>query len=191
MDRKSDGTVRQRLEAPRVRLPIVRFCLVFLGLVIAAQLVMSTDAVWSVFRRPYCSGLARICALVSRPFVPEIAVHDLSVVTPRFTLRVVRGCDALDAMTFLALGIAAFPATWRMKFAGLAAGLPVIFILNIGRLVLVLFLGLYLPGLLEIVHVYVFQVFIIAVACGCFCWWTTLAAPSPDASRASGSSVRR
>lgn len=150
---------------------IIRFCVLFLALVVVTHVLLELDAVWQSVRQPYCAWLARACGAVLRLLGVEVATHGTLLDTSGPSVKIVRSCDGLNAMAILASGIAAFPVGWRARVAGLALGLPIVFFVNIVRIVVLVVIGLWSYRLFEVVHVYVFQAFIIAVAVGWFIYW--------------------
>ena len=173
--------------APPVPRPAVLVRVVVVLLVLAAtfHVVLTRKWTWDHVTRHYNGGLASLCATLLRPFVDGVRADGIDITSPGFTVRLIEGCDGLDAMAILVAGVLAFPATWRQRGKGLLVGIPVIFAANLFRILVLFPLGLHAPRLFEVVHVHVFQVFIVAVAAGSFLWWAwsvtrhVVAAPAP------------
>ncbi len=58
-----------------------------------------------------------------------------------FHFRVVPDCGALPSMTIFVASVLAFPASWRKRLIGVAAGLPLLYIINLIRLAALAVLG--------------------------------------------------
>ena len=104
--------------------------------------------------------------------------------------KVARDCDGLKAVAILTAGILAFPASWRARLIGLGLGWVALSLINIFRIVVLFLLGVASDQLFEIVHVYVFQAFIVAAAVGCFLWWAHAVTTGRLAPAAPGREVR-
>ena len=66
------------------------------------------------------------------------------------------------------VAVIAFPAAWRMRIIGIITGFIVIQVLNIIRIAGLAYSGVYFKRLFELMHIYVAQGIMIAVALGIF-----------------------
>ena len=90
---------------------------------------------------------------------------------PRGGMEIISECSAVYVGILFAAGVLAFPAGARARLLGLAAGLPILFALNVVRLVTLGLVVHWRPGLLPFVHVYLWQVcFVLAVAALFLIW---------------------
>jgi archaeosortase B (VPXXXP-CTERM-specific) len=74
-----------------------------------------------------------------------------------FAISVVRQCTGLFEVITLIAAVIAYPTTIEKKIKGIEMGLPLIFIFNILRLILLAYLGVYYFPMFEIVHDYILQ----------------------------------
>lgn len=88
-----------------------------------------------------------------------------------FSMRVDNDCNGIWAHLIFLASVLGYPASWREKLVGLAIGEPLLFLLNVGRLVSLFAVGLYVPGVFRAMHVYVWQFLIIGVALMLFFIW--------------------
>jgi exosortase H (IPTLxxWG-CTERM-specific) len=91
------------------------------------------------------------------------------------TISIMRGCDALDPMLVLFAGILAYPASWRRKAIGLVFGLPMLFVLNVVRILSLYFIELKALRFFEPAHLDIWPViFVILAGLLWFAWmrWT-------------------
>lgn len=111
----------------------------------------------------------------------EIIRNDRVLAAPddAFAMRVDNDCNGLWAHLILLAGMLAYPATWRRRAAGIVLTQPVLFGLNIIRLVSLFFVGIYLPGAFRAVHVYVWQFLIIGLAVALLLVWVDRCAREP------------
>ena len=68
-------------------------------------------------------------------------------------------------------GVVAYPATWRQRAIGMAAGIPLLFAVNIIRLVSLGWIGVQSRDAFDVVHVYGWGLFNIAVVAGTWFAW--------------------
>jgi len=88
-----------------------------------------------------------------------------------FSVSIARGCDAVEAMALFTSALLSFPAQWLKKLIGLAAGLLVLFTLNIGRIISLFLTGVHYPKAFEFMHVEFWQVAFILFAVGLWIFW--------------------
>src|SRR5215510_8697221 len=104
--------------------------------------------------RPYTEFLARTVARILGVLGEKGATATATVVsTDRFSLSIAMGCDGVEAAALFLAGVLAFPTTWRAKLIGLAFGIPLIHLANLARLVGLYYAGVWVPSVVEQVHV--------------------------------------
>lgn len=91
--------------------------------------------------------------------------------SPRFSVSISRGCDAIEAMALFATALITFPARWKYKLAGLLTGLALLFSLNILRIISLFLTGIWFPSAFEMMHVEVWQVVFIVFAIALWIFW--------------------
>lgn len=94
-----------------------------------------------------------------------------SVSSAFFSIKINRGCDAIEAMALFASALLAFPAAWKRKLSGLCAGLFFLFAMNLLRIVSLFLIGRYAPDSFEFFHVEVWQIVFILFALGAWLFW--------------------
>ncbi len=87
---------------------------------------------------------------------------------PAITLDVKFGCNGLEAVMIYAVAVIAFPSAWKRKLIGILAGFFIIQVLNIIRIAGLAYSGVHFRKLFEVMHIYVAQGIMIAVALGMF-----------------------
>ncbi len=85
-----------------------------------------------------------------------------------FAYEISRGCLGLVPAAFLIVGVLAYPGERRRKLRALVVGVPLLFVLNLMRLVHLFYLGVYRPDLFPLAHQVVWQGAIIAAV---FLFW--------------------
>lgn len=100
------------------------------------------------------------------------AVADGTLVkSPAFILDITLGCDGVEATSLYLAGVLAYPASWRARLIGLAAGLPSIQVINVIRLVGLYYSGIHLSSAAEVIRVYVAQTVVILFATAILIIW--------------------
>jgi exosortase H (IPTLxxWG-CTERM-specific) len=84
------------------------------------------------------------------------------------SLDVKFGCNGLEAVMIYSVAVIAFPANWKKKLIGIAAGFVVIQIVNILRIVGLAYSGVHARNLFEYIHIYIAQGMMIAISLGVF-----------------------
>lgn len=144
---------------PEIRFP-VRF--LFVGLVLAVG--------WSVLQ-PTWTWLCNITASVVVWLSNLVGLH--AAVEPRAYVRftdgdnvfryvVEDGCTAVLVVATYAAAVIAYPTDRRSRMLGVAAGIPVLLVVNVLRLVSLGWFGLHVRASFDAIHMYWWQVFYVA-----------------------------
>lgn len=159
----------------RDKWPVLKFVLIFASLL---------GAFYAVFLLPpsryprvghaftaYLSFYARLAGWVINLFGEGAAVAGQYITSSRFSVRVVRGCDAMEATAMLVAAIIASPVSIRRKLPGVVAGVLLLGLLNLVRIVSLFYIGIHWPDAFETVHFHVWQpVFIVLAVAGWLAW---------------------
>lgn len=100
-------------------------------------------------------------------------VSDVTIasVSSPFAIAIRRGCDAIEPTWLLCAAILAFPGPWKRKFAGMLAGIVVLQVLNLVRIVSLYLVGSRCPSLFPSMHLEVWPALFIVVAIVLFIGW--------------------
>lgn len=121
--------------------------------------------------KPYTVVLAKVVAAIINLFGAQAIASDALVLSPKFTLNIAMGCDGVEATCLFFAGVLAYPTHWRARLTGFALGLPLIQVINVGRLVGLYYAGIYLPSIVEEMHVYVAQTIVILLSTAILIYW--------------------
>jgi exosortase/archaeosortase family protein len=175
--------------APRpgaTRRPQLRFVLVFLTVALLLFSIYSfpyaeRGQVAGLFER-YLAGYARLAGWCLRRFDPAVEVRG-ALISGRFSLHIVKSCDAMEANLLFVSAVAAWPAPWRRRV--LAGGLGVVFLvlLNILRICTLYAIGIHVPGAFPFFHIDLWPLLLVLAAGGAFIaaalWMQRSRSPSP------------
>jgi len=87
----------------------------------------------------------------------EVTVTDVFVSSPRFSVQIVRGCNAMEPIALFVCAVLAFPSPFLRKIPGLVVGSLCLAVLNCVRIVSLFLIGIYLPSIFPVMHVDVWQ----------------------------------
>jgi exosortase H (IPTLxxWG-CTERM-specific) len=121
--------------------------------------------------QPYTEFLARAVSGIINLFGAGSWAEGATVRSPVFSINIAMGCDGVEASSLFLAGVLAFPTSWRARLIGLAAGIPLIHLINLARLVGLYYAGVYLPTVVEEVHVYVAQTIVIILSTAILILW--------------------
>jgi exosortase H (IPTLxxWG-CTERM-specific) len=123
--------------------------------------------------KPWTAAVAAVSSGLIRAFDGDAMAQGIVVYSVRtgFAMSIEAGCNGVEAMLVLLAGILAFPASWRWKLAGLAAGVVAIQVLNIVRIVSLFYLGQWNGPWFDWAHLYLWQALIMLDALVVWLLW--------------------
>ena len=118
---------------------VVLFGLLLLGL-FSLEL---WQPVQDLFIQPFTRGLATVSAGLITPFDHSVIAEGkvLRFEDTGFAVSIESGCNGVEAMIVLLAALLAYPAPWRAKGAAITVGFVAIQVLNLARIVSLLYLG--------------------------------------------------
>jgi exosortase/archaeosortase family protein len=96
-------------------------------------------------------------------FDPGVTAHG-NVVAGRFSMQIVKSCDAMEANILFTAAVLAFSAPWRRKVVALLAGLSALVLANLVRLFVLYWVGVFAPSTFDFLHYDVWPLLLIAFA---------------------------
>ena len=88
-----------------------------------------------------------------------------------FAVEMRDGCNGINVTILLWAALLAFPASWRLKALGLAAGTLAIQILNVARFISLFYIGQYSTTWFEFAHTYLWETLLILDTLVVFWLW--------------------
>ena len=101
--------------------------------------------------------IAKVSGYVLDVLGHDTTVANVSIFSPRFSVRIVRGCDAVEAIALYVCAVLAFPLPLLKKFLGVIAGALLLSVLNLVRVVSLFLIGAYSRRMFDLMHIDVWQ----------------------------------
>lgn len=102
-------------------------------------------------------------------FEDSVTVTGQSLRSPRYSLSIERGCDAVEPSALFLAGVLAFPAPLASKIPGMLIGTFCLMAINLFRIISLFYVGVYWREAFHIMHVDVWQALFIFLA---ILFWT-------------------
>ncbi len=150
--------------------PPARFGVFFLTLVGVFAAVTAIPWVDGHFHQPLSELIARISAPLLG-ILGDAEATGTYLTFDGFSAEVAEACNGIVPTYIYVAAVLAFPTGWRNHLAGVALGVPAIFVVNILRVLSLMLLGAYWPAAFDRVHIYVWQALVIALALGIWVFW--------------------
>jgi len=141
---------------------VLRFFVLFLLIQATLFGLELTPPAQRWFVEPWTNALAQISTAIVTFFDPNVVAVGkvMRSTTNGFAVSIEAGCNGVEATIVLLAAILAFPAPWKHKLAGLAAGIVAVQGLNILRVISLFYLGQWDYKIFEWAHLYVWQALI-------------------------------
>lgn len=183
--RRAAGSPDPDSRPPRVRTwlrdkrPVLGFVLLFAVLMGLFSVVTTLDFVNMKVLPVYMRANAKASAAILNLFGEGATARDTSVTSPRYSVNIKHGCDAVAPSGLFLAAVLAFPASMRSKLPGLILGTFVLAVVNLIRIVTLFYTGIYWPKWFEAVHVDVWQPIFILLSLTFWILWAVWATQSP------------
>lgn len=181
---KKAGKKKSGLKAGGARdISIKRFAITYLLLMGAFFFVIGFTPIQKIidvnglYTRGVVVTVARLLQVIRIPCTTSGSIINL----PAISLDVKFGCNGLEAVMIYSVAVIAFPASFRTKLLGIAAGFVVLQVVNIIRIAFLAYSGIYLKNLFDYIHIYIAQGIMIAVSLGIFFLYLDYANNKPAA----------
>jgi exosortase H (IPTLxxWG-CTERM-specific) len=119
----------------------------------------------------YLEALAQVSGAILNLWNQDVNVVGQAMSANGFSLKVVGGCDGLEATALFAAAVAGAPVAWRRRLWCLLLGIPILAAVNLLRIISLFYLGVYRPEWVDRLHMEVWPaVLIILVVSGWVLW---------------------
>ena len=150
---------------------MLRFLGIFLALVagfyaLTLSLWVDANVLYPVMKASACGASALLNFIGVGTTADGVVIRGAG-----YAVAVRRGCDPLEPIVLFGAAVTAFPAPWRRKVPGLAAGAAFLFGLNLARIGSLYLLGAKQSALLESFHLVWWPAFFILCSLALWVSW--------------------
>jgi exosortase H (IPTLxxWG-CTERM-specific) len=178
---------RQAIAAARrwwtAKNPVLRFAAVFALILGLFYSVTLTRPFQRTFFPAYLNLNAEMASRILNLGGHRTTTSEKLLISPRFSVDISRGCDAVEPCFLFLAAVIAFPAALKRKLPGLLLGVIALAGVNLLRIVSLYLVGLYRPGAFEFMHIEAWQVGFILLAVVLWLFWILWALPPMAARR--------
>ena len=177
--RKQKGVNQSAVHARQwltAKQPVLRAVLIFLALLAAFYTFEFTHLARGPARRAYLQWIANTSARILIVMGHNAKADGTDINSPRFSVKIVPGCDALDPAAAFVAAVIASPVSFWTKIPGLLIGTASLLLINLFRVVSLFFIGIHFPAAFKTMHHDVWQaVFVVLAVLFWFVWvqWAT------------------
>jgi len=139
-----------------------RFVVLFVVLLVGLFSLELWNPVQEHAIQPFTRGLATVSAALVTPFDDSVVAQGkvLRFLDSGFAVSIESGCNGVEAMIVLLAALLAYPASWRARGLAIVSGFFAIQVLNLSRIVSLLYLGNWNLTIFSWVHLYLWPVLI-------------------------------
>ncbi len=101
----------------------------------------------------------------------DVVVNGAALSINGFPLEIIDECTAVFSSIVYCSCVLAYPTTLKNKGLGIAFGVPLLYAINIFRLIVLTLVGISYPDMFEFVHVYLWQASFIIFVVAIFLLW--------------------
>lgn len=138
----------------------------------------------------YLEGYAHVAGGVLHWLDSSVSVSG-SRIDGRFSLQIVRNCDAIEVNILFASAMLAFPLPWRRRLIGLIGGLAILVVANVTRICTLYFIGVHFPSWFALAHEEILPLALIVLTALLFIGCTRLLGAQRDQPAASSAPPTR
>jgi len=113
---------------------------------------------------PFTNLLARSSVFLLGLLGTKTSVSGTLIVSPQFAADIKAGCTGIEPIIILLSAIFAFPSPWKAKVYGAVLGMVILQVVNLIRIVSLVYLGINHPKYFHDAHTFIWQIVIIALS---------------------------
>lgn len=168
---QKSGRISAWLFRNREQKPVLYFCIYFCLTLVTISILLRLDFFQRHLITPHLRQIASICGAIVKSLGTLCTVSGTSVLSDKFSIDIVRGCDSIYPTALFWSALLAYPSTWKAKLAGMIGGAIILFIINILRVISMFYIGRTYPSLFEMVHIYAWQALFILFTLSLWLFW--------------------
>lgn len=152
-------------------MPVFRFVAGTLIALIALFALLRLPFLVTHAVEPYTHFVAAVSRACLRAVGVDARGSGSLIASPAFSVTIKNVCNGLEVTAIFLAVTLGFPASWKAKLIGLAVGYPVIFAINVARIMVLFVIGFKVPDVFDAVHYYYAQAFVIIATVAVWLLW--------------------
>ena len=128
---------------------------------------------------PFTAWIASASGTVLSTLGEQATVEGTVIHSGSFSVNIENGCNGVETALLLAAAVLAFPAGWRQRLTGFFLGFLAIQLLNLIRVVSLVWIGRHRPALFDSSHTVIWQSAVVLFGVLIFLFWASRQKPRP------------
>jgi len=120
---------------------------------------------------PFTRWIAQLTRLILTLLGVQASAVGTVVGTPTFSVAIQNNCNAIYETALFVSAVLAYPATWRQRAWGALLGFVALYIVNLARVLSLIYVGSNFRQYFDASHIYIWQSLFIAFALGLWLYW--------------------
>ncbi len=165
-----------------VRRRSLGFLLRFVILLVVFYLIVAAHPVNDAVIVPFTAWIARASGKVLNVLGEQVSVTGTEILASGFGVNIENGCNGVETALLLAAAVLAFPARWGQRLLGFLLGFLAIQVVNLVRVVSLVWIGRHRPTLFDSTHTVIWQSAVVLFGILIFLLWASRQTRRPTAS---------
>lgn len=154
------------------RNPAYRFVLLFLVyLLIAASLYPPFTEYFPGIVFSMMTGTAEIECWILSFYTDNVLCNQNLVSFMGFPVKIIVECTGIYEILIFGAAVLAFPTSWSKRAIGLLLGFPLLYLFNVVRIIVLIFVGKYWSEIFDFMHIYFWQATLILMITSVWLLW--------------------
>ena len=115
--------------------------------------------------------IAQLEYLVLSAFTDKATIQGNLVHMDGFAVRIIEECTGIFEVIIFVAAVLAFPTTWAKRLIGFGMGIPLLYVFNVVRILVLILVGRYQPDVFEFMHLYFWQATLILMITSVWLLW--------------------
>ena len=120
---------------------------------------------------PYLKLNALLSGALIKIFDSTVIIDKNMIITNKINMILSFGCEGSEALVIFLAGVLAFPANWKYKMKGILIGFPLLYVLNLFRVLILYLVVLIDASVFDLFHSEILPVVFIVVSLLFWYYW--------------------
>jgi exosortase H (IPTLxxWG-CTERM-specific) len=160
-------------EGSEARRRSLGFLLRFVALLVVFYLIVASHPVNDAVIVPFTGWIAWASGQVLNALGERVSVTGTEILASGFGVNIENGCNGVETALLLAAAVLAFPARWGQRLLGFLLGFLAIQLVNLVRVVSLVWIGRHRPALFASSHTVIWQSVVVLIGVLIFLLWAS------------------